>query len=104
MPFVWTWLASARRALAGRRRGIATLIILMALLMAAGSAGAAWLSYDILTDLPGAKELRGLGDMAQATTVYDAHDVPVFTIYKEQRMEVPLDRMSPNLVKAVLAI
>jgi len=76
----------------------------MALLIAAGTAGAAWLSYDILSDLPGAKELRGLGDMARATTVYDAHDVPVFTFYKEQRMEVPLDRMSPNLVKAVLAI
>jgi len=103
LPF-WTWLASARRALAGRRRSIATLIVLMALLIAAATTAAAWLSYDIMSDLPSAQELRGLGEMAQATTVYDVHDVPVFTIYKEQRMEVPLARISPNLVKAVLAI
>src|SRR5262249_45477951 len=99
LPFS-TWLASARSALAGRRRSIATLIVLMALLIAAATTAAAWISYDILSDLPSAKELRSLGDMAQATTVYDVHDLPVFTIYKEQRMEVPLARISPNLVKA----
>ena len=43
----------------------------------------------------------GLGDMAQATTIYDASDHPAFTIYKEQRLEVPLDKVSPNLIKAV---
>src|ERR1051326_1401703 len=42
--------------------------------------------------------------MAQATTIYDAHDAPVFTIYREQRIEVPLQRISPNLVKAVLSV
>ena len=37
-------------------------------------------------------------------TIYDAHDVPVFTIFKEQRIEVPLEQMSPNLVKAVVSV
>jgi len=48
--------------------------------------------------------LRGLGDMARATIIYDANDAPVFTIFKEQRIEVSLDRISPNLIKAVLSI
>jgi penicillin-binding protein 1A len=42
--------------------------------------------------------------MAQATTVFDAHDVPVFTIFREQRIDVPLDNVSPDLVKAVISI
>src|SRR4029079_2339953 len=46
----------------------------------------------------------GLGDMAQATTILDASDRPAFTIYKEQRLEIPLDKMSPNLIKAVTSV
>ncbi len=98
------WLGSARRALAGRRRLLTTAIVLMALLMAGAFGAAAWFCYDLTSDLPGEKEMRGLGDMAQATTIYDAHDIPVFTIYKEQRIGVPLDRISPNLLKAVISI
>jgi penicillin-binding protein 1A len=98
------WLASARRGLASERRRVAAAILLMALLIAGVTAGAAWFWYDILSDLPGAQELRGLGNMAQATTLYDVHDAPVFTIYKEERIEVPLDQISPNLISAVLSI
>ena len=60
----------------------------------AGFAGAGWLawfSYDLTTGLPDRQALRGLGDMAQATTLFDVSDQPVFTIFKEQRIEVPLD-------------
>ena len=42
--------------------------------------------------------------MSQATTLYDVHDRPVFTIFKEYRIEVPLEAVSPNLRKAILAI
>ena len=104
MPFVRKWLGSARQRLAGRPRSIATAILLMALTIAAISAAALWFCVDLASDLPTAKQLRGLGDMAQATTIYDAHDAPVFTIYREQRIEVPLQRISPNLVKAVLSV
>ena len=31
----------------------------------------------------------------------DAADQPAFTIFKEQRIEVPLAEVSPNLIKAV---
>ena len=39
----------------------------------------------------------------QTTILYDVHDRPVFTLYTEQRMDVPLARVSPHLVAAVLA-
>ena len=45
-----------------------------------------------------------MGNMAQATVLYDVADQPVFTIFKEQRIEVPLAQMSPNLVNAVLSV
>jgi 1A family penicillin-binding protein len=61
-------------------------------------------TYDVTSTLPGRKDLNALGDMAQATVLYDANDKPVFTIFKEQRIEVPLSHISPNLVKAVVSI
>jgi penicillin-binding protein 1A len=42
--------------------------------------------------------------MAQATTIHDADDTPIFTIFKEQRIEIPLEKMSPNLIKAVISV
>jgi penicillin-binding protein 1A len=41
--------------------------------------------------------------MPQATTLYDVHNQPVFTIFKEYRIEVPLARMSPHLRRAIVA-
>jgi penicillin-binding protein 1A len=104
MRFFRTSLATARRALAGKPRAISAAIALMALMIAVAAGATVWFGYDLTSDLPTAKQLRGLGDMAQATTIYDAHDAPVFIIYKEQRIEVPLERISPNMVKAVLSV
>jgi 1A family penicillin-binding protein len=104
MEFARRRLSSVRGWIAGRPRGLAAAIVLMALTIAGAAGAAIWFCYDLTSDLPTAKQLRGLGDMAQATTIYDAHDAPVFTIFREQRLEVPLDRMSPNLVKAVLSV
>ncbi len=64
----------------------------------------AWFSHDLTTGLPDRTALRGLGDMAQSTTLLDVADKPVFTIFKEQRIEVPLDKISPNLIKAVISV
>jgi penicillin-binding protein 1A len=54
--------------------------------------------------LPEYDALTRMGDMAQATAVFDDRDQMAFTIYKEQRIEVPLSDISPNLLKAVLAV
>ena len=59
--------------------------------------------WAMLSGLPGRDELRLLGDMPQATTLYDVHNRPVFTIFKEYRIEVPLSRISPHLRKAIVA-
>jgi 1A family penicillin-binding protein len=42
--------------------------------------------------------------MNQATAVFDAEDRLAFTIFKEQRIEVTLSEISPNLVRAILAV
>ena len=42
--------------------------------------------------------------MAQATTILDAADKPAFIIFKEQRIEVPIGRISPNMIKAVVSV
>jgi 1A family penicillin-binding protein len=97
-------LRSPRKILAGRPITLSMLIAVCALLAVLTTATAAWFSYEITAGLPTREDISGIGDMAQATTIYDAADKPVFTIFKEQRMEIPLDRMSPNLIKAVISV
>jgi penicillin-binding protein 1A len=65
---------------------------------------AAWFSYDLTARLPNKDALKSLGEMAQATTLFDSSDKPAFTIFKEQRLEVPLEKISPNLIKAVISV
>ncbi len=79
-------------------------VVALSILLWSIVAGAAWLARDILTDLPDQQALRGVGTMARSTTLLDAYDRPAFTIYREQRIEVPLERVSPHLVRAILSI
>ena len=39
---------------------------------------------------------------AQTTVILDSRDQPVFTLFAERRVPVPLDRVSPHIVMAVL--
>src|SRR5688572_19955734 len=64
----------------------------------------AWFVYDIMSGLPDHASLRRVGTMAQATLLLDMQDQPAFTIFREQRIDVPLSRMSPQLVRAIVAI
>jgi penicillin-binding protein 1A len=63
-----------------------------------------WLAFSVAAALPDDQALRGVGSMARATTVFDASDAPAFTIFKEQRIEVPLSRVSPYLTSAIIAV
>jgi penicillin-binding protein 1A len=63
-----------------------------------------WFILDLGSGLPDRAEMSRLGEMAQATAVFDRHDRPVFTIFKEQRIEVPLSQVAPQAVKAFVAI
>jgi 1A family penicillin-binding protein len=98
------WLSSVRGALAGKSRALGAAIVLMALALVVASGATLWFVHDLTAGLPTRAQVRALGDMAQSTTIFDAHDAPAFTIFKEQRIEVPLDRMSPNLIKAVVSV
>jgi penicillin-binding protein 1A len=80
---------------------VAIAFLLFALLpMALGT----WGILTMFTGLPDETAIGRMGEMDQATAVYDASDRLVFTIYKERRMEVPLEKVSPNLIQAMLAI
>jgi penicillin-binding protein 1A len=54
--------------------------------------------------LPDQEAIGRIGQMDQATAVFDASDQLAFTIFKEQRIEVPFVQISPNLVHAIVAI
>lgn len=59
---------------------------------------------DVLIGTPSPSDLRTRVRGPQLTTVFDVNNKPIFTIFKERRIEVPLTDVSPNIVKAVLAI
>ncbi len=88
----------------GRPSAVIACAVVLAVLGFGAAGWLTWFSYDITAGLPDREEIRGLGDMAQSTTIYDASDRPAFTIFKEQRIEIPLDRMSRNLIAAVISV
>jgi 1A family penicillin-binding protein len=100
------------RTLAARARDIAdryprlarTSLAAVPILLLAGLIGAA--SYVVSLDrgLPDEQAIRRIGEMDQATTILDASDHVAFTLFKEQRIDVPLSRMSPNIQHAIVAI
>jgi penicillin-binding protein 1A len=97
-------LSSGRAWLAGKPRFFASTIVAIAIILFVSAAAFVWFAYDITAGLPDRTAIRGLGDMAQATTIVDVRDTPLFTIFKEQRIEVPLKDISPNLIKAVVSV
>src|SRR3954452_747056 len=92
------------KAFAGRPWILTTTVAALAIVLFLAAGWIAWFSHDLTTGLPDRTALRGLGDMSQSTTILDAQDKPVFTIFKEQRIDVPLEKMSPNLIKAVISV
>jgi penicillin-binding protein 1A len=90
--------------LTGRPLLLCTLVGILAISAIFTASVAAWMSYDLTAGLPKRDAINGLGDMAQATTVFDVKDRHAFTIFKEQRIELPLEKMSPNFIKAVISV
>src|SRR5687768_7393991 len=95
---------SVRRRLTAHPRLLVSSVVLVALVAWAFGGWVAWLTFDIPRGLPDRNAVRDIGDMVQATTLYDAHDRPVFAIFKEQRIEIPLSKVSRNLLRAVVAV
>ena len=97
-------IASIFSVFSGRPAALVGFVCALAVVVFVTFGVVAWFSYDITAGLPNREAVRGLGDMAQSTTIFDADDRPVFTIFKEQRIEVPLERISRNLIAAVLSV
>ena len=66
--------------------------------------GSVWFLSSLQRTLPDETAISRIGEMDQATVVYDRADTLAFTIFKEQRMEVALGQMSPHLIDAIVAI
>jgi penicillin-binding protein 1A len=63
-----------------------------------------WFLFEVATGLPEKDQLRGLAETVEGTTLYDAHDRPVFALPTRYRIEVPLNQISANLQKAIVAV
>src|SRR3954469_2619989 len=84
---------------------IVTSVVAVFILIAALSAvGSIWFLVGLREGLPDQDAMRRIGEMDQATAVFDDRDQFAFTIFKEQRIDVPLAEISPNLTKALIAI
>ena len=80
------------------------MLVLSTVVIAAAVTGGGAFLFDVTARLPEPHEIGALGFMANATVVYDAFDEPVFTLFRERRLSVPLSRVSPDLVSALIAI
>lgn len=61
-------------------------------------------AHQMFDGVPDRMTLGRVAQMARASIFYDHKNRPAFTIFKEQRLEVPLSNMSPNLKAAMIAI
>jgi 1A family penicillin-binding protein len=61
-------------------------------------------SWGVAAELAHAASLASIGPHPQTTVVYDRQNRPAFSFYLEQREDVPLDRVSPHMVDALLSV
>ena len=61
-------------------------------------------AYQVLDGVPDRGTLGRVAEMPRASIFYDHKNQPAFSISKEQRIEVPIEQMSPALKQAILAI
>ncbi len=80
-----------------RRRRLCSIVGLMVAL-----AGLA--TYPFTTAAASVAASITLESAPQTSIVFDLHDRPVFRFFSERRTDVPLDRVSPHMIAAVLAI
>lgn len=86
-----------------QRYGIVTTVVAVAMLAWYGVVRVSAAMLDVVSELGNVEELASLAPRPQATIVYDRRQRPTFTFFVEQRVDVPLDSVSPHLIDAVLA-
>jgi penicillin-binding protein 1A len=91
-------------AVRAHRRVFVVIVVTLAAVTWTAVGASAWFIRGVVTGLPDKRGVREIAAMAQASTLLDVHGRPAFTIFKEQRIEVPLDRVSPHLISAITAV
>src|SRR5688572_30259742 len=99
-----TFAERAAAVVHAHRRPFVTLLVVLAVFAWTVVGASAWWLKDVVSGLPSTRDVREIAVMARATTLYDVHGRTAFTIYKEQRIPVAIDRVSPLLVQAILAV
>ena len=79
-----------------------TVAFALAVVLSVG--GAVWTVNGLRKGLPDKEAIAQMGVMNQATSVFDSKDQLAFTVFKEQRIEVPLSEISTNLIQALIDI
>ena len=83
-------------------------LIVLVVVLSAGLWTAAWRAFGFTQSISGeldrAGRLTSIAPRPQATLVFDRHGRPAFTFFVEQRIDVPLDRVSRHMVEAILAV
>lgn len=87
-----------------RRSVVVTAVLAITIATWYAAVNAALLTHSIVDELDRAKVLANLAPRPQATIVYDRYDRPAFTFFVEQRIAIPIDRVSPHMIDAVLAV
>ena len=108
MPFLRQRLAELShewREARFRQPRLALGVLLTAIVVAAAPlVVGGWFLMTLREGFPDLAAIQRIGEMDQATAVFDEQDRLAFTIYKEQRIEVPLAQVSPHVVRALTAI
>jgi penicillin-binding protein 1A len=87
-----------------RRTIVGGTVLVVAIALFSGAWQAAVFTRAVAAELAEATELAQLQPRPQSTIVFDRHGKPAFSFFVEQRIDVPLDRVSPRMIDALLAI
>ena len=87
-----------------RRAVLSGAIALAAAVFWSGAALTLRTSWRVSGELVSAATLAAIGVHPQTTIVYDRENRPAFSFYVEQRIDVPLDRVSPHMIDALLSV
>ncbi len=85
-------------------RGFISAMVVLAVLFWAGMGATALFAHQVFEGVPDRSALSQVTNMARSTVFYDRNGQQAFTISKEHRFEVPLEKISPNLRNAIIAI
>jgi 1A family penicillin-binding protein len=87
-----------------RRRMLAGTVVVMSTAFWAFAGVAMRAAWSVAGEVAQATTLAEIGTHPQSTVVFDRDNRPAFTFFLEQRIDVPLNRVSPHVIQALLAV